>query len=230
MCSLRQDNSIIESVKTLLVKSLPVMTNDSQRLSLSIYQLLGKGLAVSIAQLSTHSGLSCDYITRELRRIANTDSCENKQDNNKKHDNQTNSLVSFLGLTLNKTDHLFTVNNNDLYTWCAWDGLFITQLLESRVRLTSQCPVSNEIVVITVSKSGVDDTDMQDVCMSMLMPTDAAMQKNLRGHFCEYVKFFRSVKAGQQWCDANEGTFLLSIEQAWQLALQVNQARYSGKC
>ncbi len=229
MPSVQHRHSTIESLTTLLLKSLPIMTDDSQRLSLSIYHLLAKGLAVSIKQVTEHSGLPSDYIRRELRRIPNTAYNDNTADGNKKDGDQNKSIVSFLGLTINKTDHLLTINHNKLYTWCAWDGFFITELLQSTGVLTSQCPISNESVTLTISGTGIEEADLENACLSMRMPIAEAMHNNLRFHFCDYVKLFSSTQAGQEWCAANEGAFLLSIEQTWQLAQKVNRLRYSEK-
>ncbi len=65
-----------------------------------------------------------------------------------------------------------------------------------------------------------------DMRMSFLLPDAAAVEKNVLNAFCHFVHFFPSQEAGQSWVTRHPGTFLLSIDDAHDLARRKNQAQY----
>lgn len=57
-------------------------------------------------------------------------------------------------LTLNPTEHRFRVRGHDLYTWCGFDALFLPLLLDERAAVRSTCPVTGEVIGLTVEPDG----------------------------------------------------------------------------
>ena len=49
------------------------------------------------------------------------------------------NLVGFM-LTLTSTQHKFKLNGQDLYTWCAFDSLFLPGFLDEIAQIQSICP------------------------------------------------------------------------------------------
>ncbi|MCH7716061.1 MAG: hypothetical protein IH876_08030, partial [Gemmatimonadetes bacterium] len=47
-----------------------------------------------------------------------------------------------------------------------------------------------------------------------------------RGSFCEYVHFFASRDAGDEWTRRNEGTFLLTVSEAFELGRRKNGSQF----
>ena len=55
------------------------------------------------------------------------------------------NIIGILGLSQGKTwAHKFIVNGNELRTWCAWDTLFMAQVLGVTANVISESPVSKK--------------------------------------------------------------------------------------
>jgi hypothetical protein len=52
------------------------------------------------------------------------------------------------------------------------------------------------------------------------------MREEVTLHFCHYVYFFRSAETGAQWITEHPRTFLLSMEEAVELARKKNALQY----
>ena len=65
-----------------------------------------------------------------------------------------------------------------------------------------------------------------DAQMSFLSPDASAVQKNILGAFCCFVHFFASPEAGEGWVEKHDGTFLLSIDEALEVARKKNMVQY----
>src|SRR5712692_6908171 len=81
-----------------------------------------------------------------------------------------NRIVGYWGLALGKMTHRFEVNGQTLYTWCAWDSLFIPQILQSTARVESTCPVTGEKIRLTVAPDRIEKRAPRDVSMSFIVP------------------------------------------------------------
>ena len=67
-------------------------------------------------------------------------------------------VVAFSGLSLRPTGHHFEVGGRQLYTWCAWDTLFLPAMLGQPARVLSHCPVTGAEVRLTVEPDGVRES------------------------------------------------------------------------
>jgi len=67
-------------------------------------------------------------------------------------------VTGFWGLSLHETTHCLEVSGKTLYGWCAWDTLFIPELLGSTARIISICPVTGKEIQLTVSSTGIEST------------------------------------------------------------------------
>lgn len=134
--------------------------------------------------------------------------------------------------------HRFTVNGRTLWTWCAWDSLFIPEILGETARIESSDPGTGEVVRLTVSPTRVEAVEPEGAVVSFLLPdahdfdTSAA---NVMAKFCHFVFFFASRGSGERWVARHPGTFLYSVDDAFALAKRLNAQnfgpalpRYSG--
>jgi hypothetical protein len=62
--------------------------------------------------------------------------------------------------------------------------------------------------------------------VSFLAP-DAPWDHGVIQGFCHYVLFFTSRETGEQWAAKHEGTFLLSVAEAYEVGRRVNARRFS---
>ncbi|MFQ5761346.1 MAG: organomercurial lyase, partial [Acidiferrobacterales bacterium] len=112
------------------------------------------------------------------------------------------------------------------YTWCAWDTLFIPQLLNRTVNITSTCAATGEEIKLTVSPTRVEAVEPSDVVVSFLVPEEKQLRENITASFCHFVYFFRSRKDGEAWIAEHDGTFLLSLDDAFMVGKKKNAIRF----
>ncbi|MBA3893696.1 MAG: hypothetical protein H0X69_08370 [Gemmatimonadales bacterium] len=67
--------------------------------------------------------------------------------------------------------------------------------------------------------------------MSFLLPDAAVLRTsaaNAVTGFCHYIFFLASVEAGASWTARHEGTFVLTLDQAFELAKRANAATFGS--
>lgn len=111
------------------------------------------------------------------------------------------------------------------YTWCAWDTLFIPELLERTALVESTCPATGRRVALTVRPDGIE-TASEAPCVSLVAPEPTKAAADIVSHFCCHVHFFASESTGREWVSKRPGVFLASLDQAWQLGRRRNARRY----
>jgi alkylmercury lyase len=103
------------------------------------------------------------------------------------------------------------------YTWCAWDTLFLPELLATTARVASTCPVTGETIRLTVGPDGVTRVAPPGAVLSFLRPEGRFDEKVIQS-FCHFVLFFASEAAAWTWTATHPGTFVLSIDDGFTLA------------
>ena len=188
----------------------------SQRALLTLYRLIAEGEPVSVERLAVRLGLD-DNAVRSLLGCLPPATFQY---------DEPGRIIGFGGLSQSPTRHRFTVGGRGLYTWCAFDGLFLPELLDSPGRITTACPVTRVDIRLTVTPEGVEKTDPDGVVMSFVMPETAGYRADLRGTFCRYVNFFASDQAGTTWLSENAGAVILSLAEAYALGRIRNETGF----
>ena len=206
----------LNELADLFVRSFPQLSVDDQPLALKLYRLLAKGEPVSSDRLAQALGRSTDSVKQTLTQWPGVFFDESAR------------IKAFLGLSVEKTPHRLTVNGRTVYTWCAWDTLFIPELLNATVNISSTCGATGSVIRLVVSPSGIQRVDPGEVVVSFLIPDVKELQENITASFCHFVYFFRSREEGDAWIAEHDGTFLLSLEEAFTVGRKMNAARYHG--
>ena len=140
-------------------------------------------------------------------------------------------IVGFGGLAVVPMNHRFRVNGRTLYTWCAWDALFLVDVLNVRAEIESTCPQTGTAIHVTVSRAGVERIEPKEAVISFLFP-DAPLFEQSAGQtiasFCHYVHFLASPEVAEQWTAKHEGTFALSVDDGFRLGRMHNDARFGA--
>ncbi len=187
---------------------------EEQRVSLQLYRLLAEGQPVAPARLARALGFSEATVKSILEGWPGV------------YYDEERCVVGYWGLALRKMAHRFEVQGRLLYTWCAWDSLFIPELLQQVATVTSSCPVTSEAIQLTVAPGSIRDCRPAGTVMSFLTPPAESFRRDVIQHFCHYVHFFSSADAGAQWLTKHKGTFLLSLDRAAELARIKNRVQY----
>ena len=187
-----------------------------QKLSVELYRLLGKGVAVTSAALVQKLDMDVQDIKILLSKLP--PSALQYDDDGK--------ITAFIGLSLTPTPHKFLLDNAALYTWCVLDGLFLPEILGASADIITHCPVTGEAISVRLAPEKLISYEPQDAVMSVVTPDAGSCRSDLRGAFCEHVSFFQDATAFKRWAEDKEGTGMIALEDAYILAGQRNKARY----
>jgi alkylmercury lyase len=118
-----------------------------------------------------------------------------------------------------------TIDGQKLSAWCAWDTLFLPELLGKPAEVESRSPGDGAVKLI-VTPTGVERVEPEDAQLSFLVPDSAKVETGIVSTFCHFVHFFPSRPAGEAWAAQRPGTFILSVAEAHAVARSKNQAQY----
>lgn len=208
-------NKTLTQLSDHLVQAFPVMDKLEQNIALIIYRLLAEGSAVSKITISKVSGQSIDSVEKTIQTWTEII-----------YDNE-NNITDFLGLSIKETRHRLNIDATTVYTWCAWDTLFIAELINKPINVHSVCPVTNKNIQLDVSIDGVKPINNENIMVSFLKPNKSKLNKNIQASFCCYVFFFFNRKAGERWLIEHDDAFLLSLDEAFTVGKKFNAARYN---
>jgi alkylmercury lyase len=203
-----------------LESELHVFSPEEQRAAVTLYQELAKGQAVDAEQLARALGVS----PAEGRALLARDSIKAFV-----YPDEDGRVLGFGGLAAAPMQHRFEVEGRTLWTWCAWDSLFIPEILGQPARVESRDPENHEVVRLLVSPDGIKSAEPADAVVSFLSPdgndfrTSAA---NVMANFCDFVFFFTSRSSGERWVTRHPGTFLYSLDEAFSLAKRLNARNF----
>jgi len=195
----------LKTIGDRLLALLPRYDEKERRLSNVLIRELAKGVPVAAARLSELSRESIEDVQEYLDQSSLV-----FQDDEKR-------VVGFSGLAIAKTQHRFRVGGKDLYTWCAWDTLFLPVLLDQTAEMITRCPQTGDAIQVGISPSGIESMDPQEAVMSLLNPDPDKINEDVVKHFCHYVYFFKNRSAGEAWTGKTPGTFLVSLSDGFEL-------------
>ena len=204
----------ISELADKLIGVFPRFDLVSQRVAVRLYRLLAEGNPVSVECLAEALNLTGKTVGEVLSHYPVF------------YDDH-GAVIGFGGLTVAEMPpHVFRVERRVLYTWCAWDSLFIPSILGRAANVTSRDPLTHAPISLTVESEGVKHLRPESTVVSFLTP-EQTFDHNVLVNFCHFVHFFSSPEAGQPWTAQHPGTFLLSMEDAFALG-QLTNARNFG--
>ena len=104
-----------------------------------------------------------------------------------------------------------------LSAWCAFDPLFLARIIGD-LQVTTADPVTGEAITYHMSPDGaIDGASHPDAALSFLRP-DKPWADDVQTTFCHYVHHFTSPSTAQRWTAAHPGTFVISLDDAAELA------------
>ena len=207
----------LEDLAAGIVRVFPALDRFEQRLSLELYRLLSGGQPVPRALLAERLEAPVEIVDRVLDRWPGVFSDSERR------------IVGYWGLsitTVYRSPHQFTIDGQRLSAWCAWDTLFLPELLGKSAAVESQSPGTGGAIKLIVTPTAVDHVEPEDAHVSFLMPDAAGLQNDIVTTFCHFVHFFPSRSDGDAWAKQHPGTFILSIAEAHAIAHRKNEAQY----
>ena len=168
-------------------------------LLIPLLRLLADGDPVTVQQLSVAAGRTIDEVRLGLAAMQDTE-----------YDDQ--GRIVGQGLTLRPTPHRFTVDGEELYTWCALDTLFFPALIGKAATIESTSPGSGTLIrVMTGADGTVTSVQPATAVVSIISHPGTGP---VRSSFCNQVHYFASREDAQPWLDSHPDGEVLDIEAA----------------
>jgi alkylmercury lyase len=208
-------NTKIEDWARQLAAATPTLDHEQQRIAHHVYHLIAADAEpVTVAQIARSAQVLPDRVEASLRSWPLV--LWDDQDR----------VVGFWGIHANHITptHAIDVDGTTVYAWCAWDTLFITEILGRQTQIISTDPREGTTISLTVTPEGVVRIDPPDAVVSLLLPegglTDDAIQR-----FCHKVHFFTSPESAEAWIDGRPGLFHVTVDEAFDLGRVTNRLR-----
>ena len=206
----------IDALADKLTAAMPRLDATEQRIALTLVRQLALGAPVSVGGLATAAELSEAQIADTLDQLPGVFRDEEQR------------VVGFIGLTVVEMGHhRIHVDGRRLSAWCAWDTLFLPELLGETAYVTSRSPTSDAEISLTVTPTGPTDMRPADTVVSFLLP-ESEFDADVIQRFCHFVHFFASPEVGARWTTQRPGTFLLSVDDAYSLGQLTNHAAFDA--
>ncbi len=199
----------VQELARKITHGMPAIGSNERQIVVH-YRLLGAGEPVSPRQLADAVNLPEPRVRQILGQWPGV------------YYDSDGSVIGFWGLALGEMPHRFEVGGRTLYTWCAWDSLFIPEMLGKPARVTSADPVTKEKISLVVGPDGVEEISPATTVVSFLTP-DRPFDQDIIMKFCHFIHFFASPETAAKWTTAHPGTFLLSVGDAYALGRLTNQ-------
>jgi len=187
-----------------------------QRVSVWIYRALAAGRTVTRASIAEAMGTTeaeIDCLLAHVPASAIDVTVEGE-------------ITGFVGLSIVSASHEFIVGSRTLYTWCAFDALFLPALIGQDAVLKTRCPETGERIEIELSPTLIGATKPAAPVMSLAETDTASCCDDLRAAFCSHVNMFADQGAFERWKGNRDGVVALHLDDAHQLARQRNAWRY----
>ena len=203
----------IAALADRFVACFPKLNAEERRVFVALYRQLALGEPVAPQEIALRTGAAVDRVNALLDAVPAVYREEGK-------------VIGFWGLTVRPlSKHRFQTGNRTLYTWCAWDALFIPMILAKTAYVESEDAHTGAPIRLTVTPERVQAVAPRGTVVSMLEPRED-MLADVVTRLCHYIHFFASEASGRAWTKKHPGTVLLSLEDAFELGRRTNRMRY----
>jgi alkylmercury lyase len=186
-----------------------------RRVQLALFRLLAEGEPVEPSRLAAHVGLERSDVIDRLARWHGV------------HTDDEARIVALQGLSVVEAPHRLRVDGRTLYAWCAWDTLFLPELIGRPAEIESTCPTTGETISLQVGPEGPTDVSPPDTVLSFLLPGSGFGDDTIAS-FCAFIHFFASAEAAEEWTAEWPGTFLISLEEGCDIGRRTNAAQWGS--
>jgi len=205
----------VGSLAAAVARAAPDFDGEQQRIALEVYRRLAEGSPAPASSIARDAGATPERVEELLASWPGVFLDEDRR------------VIGFWGLTIRRLSptHRMEVDGRGLFAWCAWDTLFLPGIFGATARIESVCPTTGETISLVVSPQVVVDTSHPAAVVSFLTP-NRRFDADVIQSFCHFVHFFASRDAGEAWTAGHPGTFLLTLEDAFELGRQVNALNF----
>ena len=195
----------VDAIDAALTAATPRLDEDGRRLAAALLRLLAAGEPASVPAAAAAAGLPARRAGQLLRSWPGVFWDDRGQ------------VTGFWGLALPPMPHRIRRAGTDLYAWCAFDPLFLALVIGDLQAATAD-PVSGEAINYHLARDGaISGASHPHSVLSFLRPSQP-WDDDVMTAFCHYVWHFTGPATAQRWIAAHPGTFVLSLDDAAELA------------
>ena len=212
---MQTEDDQLETLADAVATAGPELDERARRVRLATYRRLAEGDPAPVDEIAGRAGETVELTAHLLESWPGV------------YRNGGGDVVGFWGLTITRLvpTHAIEVEGRRLFAWCAWDTLFLPGVLGAEANVESTCPVTGETISLVVQPEGIRETSHPRAVVSFLLPS-TSFDADVIQSFCHFVHFFASPQAGDAWTAEHPGTFLLSLEDAFELGRLVNARNF----
>lgn len=205
----------LDALAARIKERFPALSDRGRHVSVAVHRALAYGRPVPDYAIAATARLDILEVREEMAEWPGV------------YRNESGRIEGFWGLGLNKTAHEFEVAGRKLYAWCAWDTLFLPQILGQVAIVRSRSAGTGAPITLEVGPDGVTPSE-SDVVISFVEPEECDVEGDrVISTFCHHILFFSSHAEGAAWAaEKGDGTFILSLEDAFALGRACNALRY----
>lgn len=193
-------------------------TVETQNMSLSLYRLLSRGIPVLREVLAAECGVAQERVNSFLRELPRSAVILDDRDRR--------AVIAFNGLNLAPTPHRFAIGKTVLYTWCAFDALFLPEILGKSATLITRCPATGTALTFELAPGKVLATQTPDCVLSIVTPDEEACCGDIRAAFCDHVNLFKDAQTFKTWAKGRQSVACVTLEEGQAFARQRNALRF----
>jgi len=195
----------VDAIDAALTAATPRLDEDGRRLAAALLRLLAAGEPASIPAAAATAGMPASQAKAALRAWPAVFWDDQGQ------------VTGFWGLALAEMPHRIRHAGTDLGAWCAWDPLFLARVIGDLDVATAD-PVTGQAITYRIGGDGtITAASHPHARLSFLRPGQP-WDDDVTTTFCRYVRHFTGPATAQQWTAAHPGTFVISLNDAAELA------------
>lgn len=209
-------NIDLDALAARFAEAAPRLDDDGRSLSLALYRLLAGAEPVPVSALATQTGLDDKLVRAKLESWPGV------------FFDDRGDIHGYWGLAIPEMKHRFEVAGKTLYTWCAWDSLFLPEILRQTAQVRSSCPVTGETIRLSVRPREIATVEPAETVVSFPTAERMELGEDVVANFCHFVHFFSLREAAGPWLEKNPGHVILSLEDALELARKKNALQFGA--
>ena len=195
----------VDAIDAALAAATPRLDEGGRHLATAVLRLLAAGDPVSVPAAAAAAGLPARRAGELLRSWPGVFWDDRGQ------------VTGFWGLALAPMPHRIRHAGTDLHAWCAFDPLFLARVIGG-LQVTTADPVTGEAIAYHIGGDGtVSGASHPHAVLSFLRPSQP-WDDDVMTTFCHHVWHFTSPATARRWTAAHAGTFVLSLDDAAELA------------
>lgn len=196
-----------------IIQTASRLDETGQRIGVALIHRLARGAPVAIGALAGDVGLPEAEVAGRLEGRPGV------------YRDEAGRVVGYFGITvLEMGKHRLHLDGHTVSAWCAWDTLFLPDIIGRTVHVTSRTPDHDHPVSLTVTPGGPHDVTPPGGAVVTFVSPKADFIDDTIASFCHNIHFFPSAEAAATWTAEHPGTFALSLEDAYDLAEVLTQA------